>query len=95
MQVRGQVGVCMQKSKCSSLLSSSLQATESTEDIPSEGHYYLQRQTVDHTREGNASTPRLTHWIGKRVRFKAACFGEKQQPTVQDLHKEIYCSKAL
>lgn len=26
-------------------------ATESTEDIPSEGHYYLQRQTVDHTRE--------------------------------------------
>lgn len=55
VQIRGQVGVCMQKDKCQSLISYSPQVTESTEDIPSDGYHYLQRQTVDHTtREGNA-----------------------------------------
>ena len=52
----------MQKTKCPSLIYYFPQVTESTEDIPSEGHYYLQRHTVDHTtREGNASLLLVLH----------------------------------
>lgn len=77
-------------------ISYSLQATESTDDIPSGGHYYLQRQTVDHTtREGYASSLLVLDTGMEKVLVKGACVGEKQQHTGQGLYREIYCFKVL